>query len=607
MSFKKILMLFKKISKKSGFTLVETLVGVAVFLIIATATYQAYVSLFMLINLNQYKILALNLANEQFEIIRNMPYADVGIVSGIPNGKIPHIQTLVRGGVTFTVTTTIRNIDLPFDGAIGSSTKPDLSPADNKLAEVEIGCISCKNFSPVTLTTNIAPKNLETASTNGAMLIKVFDANGVPVSGASVHIVKIDVTPNIVIDDVTNTLGILEIVDAPPGSNAYRISVTKNGYSTDRTYPIVPTTNPKPTKADATVVVQQLTQISFSIDRLSTLSFSSVTPSCTQVGGVDFSLKGSKTIGLNIPKFSQNLYTNSLGSYSSSTVEWDSYTAVGIDSSYDVIGLNPLNTINLDPNSSQNVLLIVEPKNPNSLLVTVKDSATKLPITDAIVTLTSGSYNSTKTTGRGFINQTSWSGGDGQVLYSDTSRYYSDNGNIDTASPVGEIKLKKIFNSYVSDGWLESSTIDTGSPSNFHSLIWTPTDQPVTSGVGSVKMQFATNASSTASTTWTYLGPDGTEGTYYTSSNSSLASIHDGDRYARYKIYLNSQSTTTTPNISDVSFTVTTSCTPPGQVVFTGLSNTTYNMSVSKSGYTSYSNSINVNSSWKEQEVILSP
>jgi prepilin-type N-terminal cleavage/methylation domain-containing protein len=230
-------MLFNKIKKlqSRGFTLVETIVGVAVFVIVASASYQAYISLFKIINQNQYKIAALNLANEQFEIIRNLPYSDVGVPGGIPNGKIPHTQTLVRSNISFTVTTTIRNIDQPFDGQIGSTTN-DLSPADNKVVEVEVACSTCGSFTSVTLTTNVAPKNLETASTNGALVIKVFDSNGVPVSDASVHVVNAQVTPNIIIDDVTNVDGVLQIVDAPPGVDAYQITVTKSGYSTDKTY-----------------------------------------------------------------------------------------------------------------------------------------------------------------------------------------------------------------------------------------------------------------------------------------------------------------------------------------------------------------------------------
>jgi len=598
-------MLIKLYFNKKGFTLVETLVGIAVFLVIAIASYQAYVSLFSLINLNQYKIVALNLANEQFEIIRNLPYSDVGIPAGIPNGKIPHVQNLTRSNINFIATTTIRNIDLPFDGAIGSSTKPDLSPADNKSVEVEIGCPTCKNFTPITLTTTVAPKNLETASTNGAILIKVFDSNGVPVSDASVHIVNSQISPNIVIDDVTDVDGFLQVVDAPPGTAAYQITVTKTGYSTDRTYTPGVNGNTTPTKPDATVILQQLTPISFSIDKLSTISFSAVTPSCAPISGMDFSLTGAKKIGVNIPKYTRNLITGVSGDISLSSMEWDSYTINGLDSAYDIIGLNPLNAVALNPDTNQNVSIIVASKDPRTLLVTVKDSATKLPVTDATVHVTSGgSYNVTKTTGRGFLNQTDWSGGAGQSTSSDPTKYATDDNNVEVASPAGDIKLKNVFGSYNLSGWLESSTIDTGSASNFYNLTWAPINQPV-DGNPIAKFQFATATSSDA--VWNYKGPDGTSATYYTSPNSTLSAVHSSDRYARYKVYLSTESSTSTPTVSDISFTVTSSCTPPGQVAFSDLDSGTYHIVVSKTGYTDTVVDVSVSNSWQEKEIILSP
>jgi len=590
-----------------GFTLVETLVGVAVFVVISTAAFQAYISLFNLINTSQSRVVALNLANEQFEIIRNLPYSSVGIPGGIPDGVIPYTQNLTRSNIPFVVTTTIRNIDLPFDGTIGSTTKPDLSPADNKSVDVDIDCPTCKNFRTVSLSTRVAPKNLETSSSNGALIIKVFDSNGVPVSGASVNIVNNLATSTITINDVTNTDGVLTIVDAPPGTNAYQIIVTKPGYSTDRTYAPGQGGNTTPTKPNATVIIQQVTQISFSIDRLSNLSFSSVTPECVLIPGIDFSLTGEKLIGESIPKFLQNLVTNGSGVYSNSSMEWDSYTINGTDSSYDIIGINPLNPIILGASSTQNVSLIVQAKNPRSLLVTVKDSSTQLPITDAIVHVTRNSYSSLKTTGRGFISQTDWSGGPSQEDFVDITRYFSSDGNIDTESPNGEFKLKNAFGEYNPNGILESSTIDTGSPSNFYNLAWTPTDQPVQSGNGSVRFQIATNATNTATSTWTFKGLDGTESTYYTSPNTPINSTHNGDRYLRYRAYLSTQSTTTTPNISDVSFTVTSSCTPPGQVVFSGLSNDTYTVAVGKTGYATSTIDVIMDSEWKEQIVILTP
>jgi len=596
---------------KKAFTLIEILVGTAVFLIVAVAVYQVYVSLFLLIGLSQYKILALNLANEQFEIVRNLSYADVGEISGIPAGKVPRTQNLIRGGITFIVTTTIRNIDLPFDGTLGG-TQNDSSPADNKLVEVQVDCPTCKNYTPIILTTSIAPKNLETASTNGALFIKVFDANGLPVDKADVRIVNSTTSPTIIIEDVTDINGMLQIVDVPPAVQKYSIIVSKSGYSSSQTYPpggvINGYPNPTPTQPDATVVIQQVTQVSFAIDKVSTLNFSSVTPTCSVIPDMDFTLSSSKTAGVGIPKYLKNLVTNSIGKYSSSIVEWDSYDVINNDTDYDIIGINPLNPIQLNPNSTQDVKLIVEARNPKSLLITVKDSATKLPVTGATVKVTGpSSYLSTKTTDRGYINQTDWSGGSGQVSYTDILRYFADDGGVSVSSPNGEIKLKDVFGNYSTSGYLESSTIDTGSPSNFYDLVWSPTDQPIPTGADSLKFQFATNKEITATTTWDFKGPDGTSSTYYTVANSVISSVHNGDRFVRYKASLSTLSPASTPNVSDIAFTFTSECTPPGQTIFSGLSDGTYHVIVSKTGYTATEVDVPISVNWTEQSIILAP
>lgn len=146
-------------SREKGFTLIESLVGVAVFLMIAVSVYQAYAITTNAVRASRLKVVATALANEQFEIIRNLPHTDVGVVSGSPAGKIPANQTLTRDGVSFIVITTIRNIDDPFDGI----SPADTSPADYKLAELEISCSSCRNFSPLRFTTHVAPRALEVA------------------------------------------------------------------------------------------------------------------------------------------------------------------------------------------------------------------------------------------------------------------------------------------------------------------------------------------------------------------------------------------------------------------------------------------------------------
>ncbi len=563
-------MLFNTIKK--GFTLVETLIGVSVFVMIAGASYQGYAAVLKLVNNSQHRIAAINLANEQIEIVRNLPYADIGVVGAIPNGKVPHVQNFSRSGYDFIATTTIRNIDLEFDGLIGSTTN-DLSPADNKTLEIEIGCISCENFAPVFITTQMAPKNLETASTNGALFVKVFDASGAPVSGANVKIISSSTT----IVDTTNNSGMLQVVDVPPANEGYSVEVTKTGYSSDETYTPI------------TVLLQQVTQTSFAIDKLSKIIFSSVTDSCAPVSSFDFLLKGSKTTSINpnVYKYDTSLVTDGSGQKVLNNMEWDTYTITANDGAYDLVGINPLNPFLLSPDTEQTMKLIVAPKDPRTLLITVKDN-TLLPLSGASVEFN----GSTKITGRGSRTDTDWSDG-----------MSNTDGNIDYSSTPGEFKLVSSFGVYAPSGTLESPVFDTGSPSYFQKLLWRPEYQPIDVGTNSVQFQISTSASSTGP--WIYRGIDGTSATYYDSSDSTIHTIHNGGRYFRYKAFLSTISATTTPIVSDVSFTYTTECTPPGQVVFTGLSTGTHDLIVSKSGYITTTIPVTISDQWQEQEIIL--
>ncbi len=590
---------------QKGFTLIETLVSVAVFMIIAISVYQAFTTVMNTSRVSRLKITATALANEQLEIVRNLPYTDVGVVGSIPNGKIPHIQNLVRDNTEFVVETTIRNIDDPFDGTIGGSPN-DLSPADYKLAELEISCPSCKNFTALNFATQVGPRSLETASTNGALFVQVFDASGQPVSGANVHIENNQAFPAIVIDDTTNNSGLLQIVDAPPGIEAYEITASKSSYSTDKTHQTGASGNPNPTKPHATVALQQLTQISLAIDRTSTLNISSVTDMCSSTPSINFSLSGSKLIGTspNVLKYNTSHVTDGSGGKVVSGLEWDTYNLNFTDGAYDLAGTIPLLPLVLNPNTSQDFKLIVAPKDPKSLLVTVKDASTQLPLPDATVRLEKTGYDATLTTGRGFIRQTDWSGGAGQVDFTDPVRYFSSDGNIEINDPTGEFHLRKTFDEYESSGYLVSSTFDTGSASNFHQILWEPQNQPPDAGSNSVRLQVATNNDKT---TWNFLGPDGTANTYYALADQNINSLHNGDRYFRYKAFLQTASPTWTPTVSDVSFTFTSSCVPPGQVIFSGLSAGDYTLTISKNGYQQFTDTVNVSASWQQREVILSP
>ena len=594
--------------KNKGFTLVEVLVVIAVLAVIGVAVVTTYVTIFRLLGLNRMKVLALDIANEQVEIVRNLPYADVGEISGIPSGKIPQNQTIVRNGVSFTVGATIRNIDDPFDGRLGYSPS-DTAPADYKMVQFDVSLPTFPNFKTLSLVTYVAPKSLENSSTNGAIFVNVFDANGNPVQGATVHIENTDLNPDVVIDDITNAQGRLDIVDVPPSLGNYHLTVSKSGYSSEQTYPIGGSVA-NPLKPNATVLTQQVSQVSFAIDRVSSLNVSTLNTSCAAAPAVLFTLQGSKLIGTNPDTYkypSTSFTTNGSGDRTITNLEWDTYDLKITDSSYDLLGSNPIFPFNVLPGSTNDVQLVVGTKNPRTLLVGIKDSSTGLPLSDATVTISQGGFNEEASTGRGFVRQTDWSGGEGQIEWSDPTAYASSNGNVTTNSPAGELKLRSAFGSYQPSGVLTSSIFDMGATTTFSQITWGPNDQPPETGANSVRFQVAIVSQITATTTWNFVGPDGTAGSYFTTSNQNINSGSNVGRYIRYQAYLSTTDEAFTPNVSDVMITFTSSCVPPGQAVFTGLSSGTFNINVSKTGYQDYDSTIDMNQNFINSVITLSP
>ena len=391
-----------KTKNKKGFTLIETLVGSAIFLVVALATYQVFVALMNGVAVSRVKITITALADEQFEIIRNMPYADIGTIGGIPSGKITHNQTITRGTFTFNASTVVRNIDDSFDGTIGG-TPNDPSPADYKLVDLTISCLNCSNIiTPLKFDALFAPRALETASTNGALFIQVFDANGTPISNTSLHIVDTQTNPDTIIDDVTDNNGWLKIIDAPPGINAYNITASKSGYTTDQTYPLGGNAGNDPVNPDATVSIGQVTQKSLSIDKLSSISIKTIDTSCNPLPNIPFSLMGTKTIGTDILKYgTHNFTSDSLGQNYISNLEWDTYSTILTNqSSYDLVGVNPNPSFILNPNENKIIQMITAPHNGNAILLSIKDAAGN-PIDGATVEITKTGFNETKTTNSG--------------------------------------------------------------------------------------------------------------------------------------------------------------------------------------------------------------
>ncbi len=575
----------KRKLNQRGFTLIEVLIAVAVFLLFALGVYGSINLIFKVVYMSRTRILETALIAEELETARNLPYDQVGILNGAPVGVLSHTKTVTRNGQIFNLVTTVRNIDDAFDGMVTGTPTKDTSPADYKLVEISAICANCLQSEPVILSTIVAPKGLEGASQNGHLFVQVFDANGVAVSGANVSVTGTVRTSTVIINDVTDNDGWLRIVDIPTGTLAYRISVTKPGYSTD--YTVSSTAqNPNPLVPQANVVSQMVTEISFSIDALASLNLHTINNSCAAMGNIGFSLYGDKKLGKNpdVYKYSKNFTTDASGNYNVGSLEWDGYHLSTSGTAYDIAGSIPMLSLNITPGLTQDVSLILRAHTDNSVLVKVVDSGTGLPLSDATVRLSNTGFDQTDTTGLGYVRQTDWSGGSGQDTLSNDTKYYNDSGTIDNKSPAGDIKIKKVGQYYLSSGWLESSTFDLGTTVDFHNIVWLPFAQPTSTGDGAISMQIATSNSSSPAT-WEFTGPDGTATTYYTVTNTLIHASHNSHRYLRYKLFLSTADNTATPQMSEVAFTFTNNCIPPGQVFFRDLAAGTYSLEVSRTGY----------------------
>lgn len=596
--------MFLHVSRR-GFSFVETLVATGIFLVVALAIYETYSVVFKLISFNKTKTAALELAEERVEFVRNLPYASVGIVSGIPVGVLPRITEYRRSGFVFQATTTVRNIDDAFDGTIAGLPN-DLSPADYKLVEMEIGCIACEDFTPFVVTTTVAPKSLETTSGNGALFVKVIDANGQPLPNIDVAI-RGQGTSTVVINEVTNNNGVLQVVDVPPGGFMYRVSTIDTGYSSSTTYAMGAVSNPNPVNPDSTVLAGSVTQLTFAIDRLSSVRLHTVTPTCAPISSVPVSFVGAKKIGTSpdVYKFNGSYVTNGAGEAFLPEVEWDSYD-ISLGGSYVMGGTIPLLPLSLSPGVAQDVYLLAKTPDPNALLVTVKDSATGLPVSDASVELSLNAFNETQITNKGFFTQTDWSTGSGQEMFGSLSRFDSSDGQIEYTADPGQVTLKDFFGSYASSGTLSSSWFDVGNSSTtLYALSWQPISQASSTGMSPVRFQIDSGDSTTTSTG--FIGPDGTPSTFYTSTSTAITADHNNNRYFRYKLFLSTEDVSVTPIVSDVSVTFGTECIPHGQAYFSGLSNGAYTVTISHPSYTTYTSPVTVSGAFQTLEVLLTP
>lgn len=98
---------------------------------------------------------------------------------------------------------------------------------------------------------------------------------------------------------------------------------------------------------------------------------------------------------------------------------------------------------------------------------------------------------------------------------------------------------------YQSSGNYVSQTIDLTSKATFGNLDFSVTTPANTT----IQFQLAANNDNS---TWSYVGPDGTASTYFSSTGTAIGSGLSGNRYVRYKTYLTTSNLAATPVLNDI-------------------------------------------------------
>jgi N-acetylneuraminic acid mutarotase len=108
---------------------------------------------------------------------------------------------------------------------------------------------------------------------------------------------------------------------------------------------------------------------------------------------------------------------------------------------------------------------------------------------------------------------------------------------------------------YLEEGWLIGPVYDVQGILGVGELSWKPTAQAPAVGAGAVKFQVA--SSSTYEVPSEFVGPDGTDSTFYTNPEGSpVGDFHNEKRKIAYKMFFHTDDTSQTPEITEVTLEV---------------------------------------------------
>jgi prepilin-type N-terminal cleavage/methylation domain-containing protein len=299
----------KKNHTRSGFTLIESIVALAVFSILVVTFYNIFIQSATHLNNSKMRRAAVALSNERMEHFRNLPYDRIGTVENAPFGDIVDDEIVTVNNMQFRVISSVFFIDDPTDGSAptdvlfedykrisvtvvwGPGAGSGVAKGDAEYAQ-EYGSKRVHLISQF-----VPPGGMETVATGGILSINVLDTDANPIENAFVTIY--DRVRDATVTALTDGTGNYMYIGAPVCEHCYEISVEKDQYETVATGPVYDGAIQiyDPRFIHQSVIAGELTTAVIQIDRVSELKIITKDVFGNIISDVDGEINGGRALG----------------------------------------------------------------------------------------------------------------------------------------------------------------------------------------------------------------------------------------------------------------------------------------------------------------------
>lgn len=213
---------------QAGFTLVEALIALVLFVAVAAAVAQLLGSAIVHHGIAKERTVAQQAAQDQLESIRELDYDDVGVVAGNPPGTIVASKSVTLSGVKLTVVTQVSYVADPTPTSYATY-------ANYKKVTVTVRRQRDSHLLARQVTYVAPPSRAPYGGLNYAIVnVQVVDVgNATPIEDANVQLVSTN--PSVNRNDTTDPTGTATFaaLDANPSASYYHdITASKTGYVT---------------------------------------------------------------------------------------------------------------------------------------------------------------------------------------------------------------------------------------------------------------------------------------------------------------------------------------------------------------------------------------